>query len=77
MATANYNLSDYDLDAMPDGSSYRIHLVVSQWNNTVTTALCNGAIKTLNNMGLKIRISKFGKFLEVLSWSMGPKRHNH
>ena len=53
MATTNYNLSDYDLDAVPDGSSFRIHLVVSQWNNTVTTALCNGAIKTLKQHGVK------------------------
>ena len=53
MATANYNLSDYDLDAVPDGSSFRIHLVVSQWNNIVTTALCNGAIKTLKQHGVK------------------------
>jgi 6,7-dimethyl-8-ribityllumazine synthase len=53
MATANYNLSDYDLDAVPDGSTFRIHLVVSQWNNTVTTALCNGAIKTLKQHGVK------------------------
>lgn len=53
MATANYNLSDYDLDAVPDGSSFRIHLVVSQWNNTVTTALCNGAIKTLKQHGVE------------------------
>ena len=53
MATANYNLSDYDLDAVPDGSTFRIHLVVSKWNNTVTTALCNGAIKTLKQHGVE------------------------
>jgi 6,7-dimethyl-8-ribityllumazine synthase len=53
MATANYNLSDYDLDAVPDSNSFRIHLVVSQWNDIITTALSNGAMKTLKQHGLK------------------------
>jgi len=53
MATANHNLSDYDLDAVPDGSSFKIHLVVSQWNDTITTALCKGAMETLKRHGVK------------------------
>ena len=53
MATANRNLSDYDLDAAPDGSSFNIHLVVSQWNDTITKALCNAAIETLKRHGVK------------------------
>ena len=53
MATANHNLSDYDLDAVPNGSSFKIHLVVSQWNDSITSALCNGAIETLKRHGVK------------------------
>ncbi len=53
MATANHNLSDYDLDAIPDGSSFSIHLVVSQWNDNITKALCNAAIETLKRHGVK------------------------
>ena len=53
MATANHNLSDYELDAVPDGSSFTIHLVVSQWNNSITTALCSGAMETLKSHNVK------------------------
>ena len=67
MATANHNLSDYDLDAVPDGSSFKIHLVVSQWNNSITTALCSGAMETLKShnvkdSNIKIIIDGYGLF---------------
>lgn len=51
MATAN--LSAYDFNAVPDGSPFTIHLVVSQWNNEVTKALCDGAVTTLEKHGVK------------------------
>ena len=47
MATALTNLSSYDLKLVPDGTSFKIHLVVSQWNNTITSDLKDGAINTL------------------------------
>lgn len=53
MATANHNLSNYDLDTVPDGAPFTIHLVVSQWNQSITTALCNGAVETLKRHGVK------------------------
>jgi len=53
MATANHNLSNYDLNTVPDGSAFTIHVVVSQWNDSITTALCKGTIETLKKHGVQ------------------------
>ena len=53
MATAN--LSAYDFNAVPDGSPFTIHLVVSQWNNEITKALCDRAVTTLEQHGKKFK----------------------
>jgi 6,7-dimethyl-8-ribityllumazine synthase len=53
MATANHNLSSYDFNIVPDGSDFVIHLVVSQWNSSITDNLCLGAIETLKKHGVK------------------------
>ncbi|MDG1710730.1 MAG: 6,7-dimethyl-8-ribityllumazine synthase [Flavobacteriaceae bacterium] len=47
MATALSNLSAYNSDAVPDGTSFTVHLVVSQWNDTITSSLQDGAVMTL------------------------------
>lgn len=47
MATALSNLSAYNSDAVPDGTSFTVHLVVSQWNDTITSSLQEGAVTTL------------------------------
>ena len=47
MATANNNLSKYDISRVPDGKNTRIALVVSEWNKEVTEALFKGAKNTL------------------------------
>jgi 6,7-dimethyl-8-ribityllumazine synthase len=53
MATAGKNLSGVDLDQLPDGSSMKIALVVSQWNREITGALEKGAYDLLLAAGLK------------------------
>ena len=53
MATALGNLSEYDADAVPDGSPYKIHLVVSEWNEKITEALLKGAQTTLIQSGVR------------------------
>ncbi|MDG1763363.1 MAG: 6,7-dimethyl-8-ribityllumazine synthase [Flavobacteriaceae bacterium] len=53
MATANQNLSSYDPSTVPDGSLFTVHLVVSEWNSSITEALCEGAVVTLNKHGVK------------------------
>jgi len=47
MATALSNLSAYNSDAVPDGTSFTVHLVVSQLNDTITSSLQEGAVTTL------------------------------
>jgi 6,7-dimethyl-8-ribityllumazine synthase len=47
MATALSNLSAYNSEAVPDGTPFIIHLVVSQWNESITSSLLDGAITTL------------------------------
>ena len=47
MATGLGNLSDYKSNSLPDGRSYKITLVVSEWNESITNALKIAAIETL------------------------------
>ncbi len=47
MATANKNLSDYDKTTIPNASKYRFGIVVSEWNDTITEGLYQGAYDTL------------------------------
>ena len=51
MATANHNLSDYDLSKVPDASHMCFGIVVSEWNPEITGALLNGAVSTLEKHG--------------------------
>lgn len=47
MATANNNLSDYDKAIIPSAKDFRFGIVVSEWNDTITEGLFNGAYQTL------------------------------
>lgn len=47
------NLSDYNPDAIPDGSPYSIGIVAAQWNNEITDALLEGARTTLLAHGVR------------------------
>ncbi|MDR1882427.1 MAG: 6,7-dimethyl-8-ribityllumazine synthase [Prevotella sp.] len=53
MATAYHNLSSYDPETVPDGKDMIISIVVSEWNETVTTSLLHGAYNTLVKHGVK------------------------
>ena len=52
MATANKNLSDYDKTTIPNASNYRFGIVVSEWNDTITEGLYEGAYNTLIEHGV-------------------------
>ncbi|NDE29326.1 MAG: 6,7-dimethyl-8-ribityllumazine synthase [Flavobacteriia bacterium] len=52
MATANSHLSNYDSNKVPSGAPFTIHIVVSQWNEGITKALCQGALDTLTLHGV-------------------------
>ncbi|MDR3267603.1 MAG: 6,7-dimethyl-8-ribityllumazine synthase [Tannerella sp.] len=53
MATAYQNLSDYNFDSVPDASSMRIGIIVSEWNQTITERLLEGACNSLERHGVK------------------------
>lgn len=53
MATANKNLSDHDSSKVPDASGMIIGIVVSEWNEQITSNLLKGAQKVLFKYGLK------------------------
>ena len=53
MATAISDFSAYSNYNVPDGSSFNVHLVVSQWNKQITEPLSKGAFKTLLKYGVQ------------------------
>ena len=53
MATALHNLSDYDINSVPDASAMRFGIVVSEWNSDITGALLEGALESLKKHGAK------------------------
>ncbi len=52
MATALNKDYQYDANNIPDGSKYKIYIVVSEWNSLISTSLENGAKDTLINAGV-------------------------
>ncbi|QOW10961.1 6,7-dimethyl-8-ribityllumazine synthase [Kaistella flava (ex Peng et al. 2021)] len=50
---ATVNLSDYQPLQINDASSFRIGIVVSEWNDFVTFNLRNGALEVLKKEGVK------------------------
>ena len=53
MATANRNLSEYNKDFVPDGAGFKIGIVVSSWNEKITSNLLLGAHQTLLDNGVE------------------------
>ncbi|MEM9141656.1 MAG: 6,7-dimethyl-8-ribityllumazine synthase [Bacteroidota bacterium] len=51
MATANKNLSAYDLSQVPSAKNLRFGVVVSEWNPEVTESLYSGALEALLDCG--------------------------
>ncbi len=47
MASKLKNLSDYDINSVPDASDMKFGIVVSEWNNKITEALYQGAYEVL------------------------------
>ena len=53
MATKNSNLSAYNIDKVPNGADFKIGIVVSEWNESITSNLLQGAHDTLTKHGVK------------------------
>ena len=52
MATELKNLSSYDPNKTPDGKGRKVGIVYAEWNEEITHALRDGAIKTLCDNGV-------------------------
>lgn len=53
MATENKNLSHYDKNTIPDTKGFRFGIVVSEWNETITSGLYEGAVAALRDNGVQ------------------------
>lgn len=53
MASHLKNLSDFSHTTIPNGSAYKIAIVVAEWNAKITGALYQGAYDTLLKHGVK------------------------
>lgn len=53
MATAYHNLSEYDINSVPEAAGMKFGIVVSEWNENITAALLHGAEETLKKHGAK------------------------
>ncbi|RED47558.1 6,7-dimethyl-8-ribityllumazine synthase [Seonamhaeicola aphaedonensis] len=52
MATENKNLSEYDKTTIPNASKFRFGIVVSEWNDSITESLYQGAYEALIDNGV-------------------------
>jgi 6,7-dimethyl-8-ribityllumazine synthase len=52
MATVNNNLSEYNSELVPDGSSFTIAILRSEWNDDITSNLAEGAESALLDNGV-------------------------
>jgi 6,7-dimethyl-8-ribityllumazine synthase len=53
MATEGRNLSEYNKEAIPSGADFKIGIVVSEWNDSITLNLLEGAKNALLENGVK------------------------
>jgi 6,7-dimethyl-8-ribityllumazine synthase len=53
MATLHQNLSSYNASLVPSAEGFRFGIVVSEWNNDITSELLKGAFQTLVKLGAK------------------------
>ena len=77
MATVNNNLSEYNLEVIPNSKGMRFAIIVSEWNNHITDNLFKGAEKTLIKCGVKendiVRIDVPGSFELVYGAKIASK----
>jgi 6,7-dimethyl-8-ribityllumazine synthase len=52
MATVNKNLSTYDKATIPNAKDFRFGIIVSEWNDTITEGLYEGAVSALTENGV-------------------------
>ena len=52
MATSIKNLSEYDKANISNGADYKIGIVVSEWNESISSKLLDGALQTFHDNGV-------------------------
>jgi 6,7-dimethyl-8-ribityllumazine synthase len=52
MASALKNLSDYDINSVPDAKGLSFAVVIAEWNENITKALATGCVNTLIKHGV-------------------------
>ncbi len=52
MATIHRNLSEYDKNNIPNGADFKVGIVVSEWNDSITMNLLKGAKEALLENGV-------------------------
>ena len=52
MATVYHNLSEYDINSVPQAVGMKFGIVVSEWNENITASLLYGAEETLKKHGV-------------------------
>ncbi|TNE54153.1 MAG: 6,7-dimethyl-8-ribityllumazine synthase [Bacteroidetes bacterium] len=52
MATIHKNLSEYSKDSLPNGADFKVGIVVSEWNDGITSNLLQGAKDTFLESGI-------------------------
>jgi 6,7-dimethyl-8-ribityllumazine synthase len=53
MATTGKNLSHYDRANLPTGAHFRVGIVVSEWNDEITSGLRDGVLQVLHEAGVE------------------------
>lgn len=79
MATENKNLSVYDKTTIPNAEQFRFGIVVSEWNESITEGMFQGALETLIDCGAKkeniIRWNVPGSYELIYGCKLMAKRH--
>ena len=79
MATKNNNLSNFNVNEIPNSKGLKFALIVSTWNNHITDNLFNGAKETLLKCGvIKDDIIKFevpGSFELIFGAKIASKQN--
>jgi 6,7-dimethyl-8-ribityllumazine synthase len=50
---ATKDLSEYDLNSVPDAKDFKLGIVVSEWNYEITGSLARGTVETLKKHGVR------------------------
>lgn len=74
MATAYQNLSDYDVNSVPNASDMKVAIVVAEWNRNITERLLEGACNTLEKHGVKVENILVGRVPGTFELTFGAQQ---